>query len=90
MFRDDNVSGKAALSGQGYHGPRNYYVNNSQRNNSCNCNCSLAAKIILLEIIYVIVIDGLSNGKQRHMQKLFLSTIIYVIVIVRSPRKGGF
>ena len=33
-------------------------------------------------MIYVIVVDFLSNGKQRHMRKLFLSTIIYVIVIV--------
>ena len=31
----------------GYHGPRNYYVNNSQGNNLCNCNCNLTAKIIL-------------------------------------------
>ena len=30
-----------------YHGPRNYYLNNSQGNNSCNCNCNLAAKIII-------------------------------------------
>ena len=29
-----------------YHGPRNYDVNNSQGNNSCNCNCNLAAKKI--------------------------------------------
>ena len=28
------------------HGPRNYYVNNCQRNNSCNCNCNLVANII--------------------------------------------
>ena len=30
-----------------YHGPRNYYVNNSQGNKSCNCICNLPAKIIL-------------------------------------------
>ena len=70
-----------------YHDPRNYYVNNSQGNNSLNCVCNLAAKIILKEIIYVIVIDTLYNGKQRHMQKLFLSTIGYVIVIVTCHQK---
>ena len=50
-------------------------------------NCNLAAKIILKEIIYVIVIDASYNGKQKRMQELFLSTSIYVIVIVTCHQK---
>ena len=72
---------------KGHHGPRNYYVNNSHGNNSCYCNCNLATKISLETIIYVIVIDAFLHGKQRHKQKLFLSTIIHVIVIVTSREK---
>ena len=40
------------------HGPQSYYVNISQRNSLCNCNCNVAAKIILKAIIYVILPDA--------------------------------
>ena len=70
-----------------YHGPRNNYINSSQKNNSCDCTCNLAAKMILKELIYVIASDTFYNGKQRHLQTLFLSTMIYVIVIATWQQK---
>ena len=69
-----------------YRAPRNYYANNSQGNISCNRICNLAARRFLQEISYVIVIDALYNAKQRHMQKVFLSTIIDVIILVMTTQ----
>ena len=43
----------------------NYYVNNSQGNNSCDSNCN-----------NVIVIDTFVQWDQRHMKKTCLSTIL--------------
>ena len=66
-----------------YHGPRNDYVNNSQRNKSCNCNCNLAAKIILQAIVYVIVIDAFwPRGTEAHANNISLENILNVITIV--------
>ena len=65
-----------------YHGPRNYFVNNSHGNNSRNCTCNLGNKIILEAIIYVIVIDAFLPWETEAQAKDVLSTILYVIVIV--------
>ena len=55
------------------HGPRKHYVNNSQANNSCICNCNLATEIDFKTSIYVIPIDAFSMRSQRHMHKRFLA-----------------
>ena len=59
-----DISSEPVCSRRHYHGPQNHYVNNSHGDNSCNCNCNLATKIILETIISVIVIDALSMGNR--------------------------
>ena len=54
---NDAFSAPLVLSEWDYHGPRNYYANNSQGNDSCNCDCNLAAQIHLLATVDVIAID---------------------------------
>ena len=41
LFSETSFSRRAALRND-YHGPRDYYINSSQGNNSCNCNCNFA------------------------------------------------
>ena len=65
-----------------YHGLRNDYVNSVQEANSCNCNCNLAASIILNAIIYVIVLDAFAPRETEAHAKSFLLTIYYELVIV--------
>ena len=43
------------------HTPRDYYLNKTQGHISCDCNCNLAAKIILEATSYVIVIDAFAQ-----------------------------
>ena len=70
-----------------HNGPQNHYVNRSHGNNSCNCNCKLAAKFIPKAIPYVIVIDAFLPWETESHTKIILSRIGSVIVLVTGEKK---